>query len=146
MRYGSDSLGYVRATHQLDLATRESVWTWYLPLTDSDESAVRRALLEAPWEHWRDRALADLRYAHPEIDELVTRVDVWRWGHAMVKPVPGFLWGPERRRAAEPFGGLHFAHSDVAGLPLFEEAHWSGARAAEEVLAARGLEFESLLG
>lgn len=143
--YQSASLGYVDATHQLDKEGAERVWTWYLPLVDADERATRAALLEAPWEHWRDLCLADLRRAHADIDACVTRLDVWRWGHAMVKPVPGFLWGDARARASEPVGRIHFAHTDLAGMALFEEAQWAGVRAAEEVLAVRGVSFESWL-
>ena len=38
----------------------------------------------------------DLRMlaAHPDIAPRVRRLEVMRWGHAMVRPTPGFLWGP----------------------------------------------------
>jgi hypothetical protein len=42
-------------------------------------------------------------------------------------------------------GDVHFAHSDLSGLPLFEEAQWHGIRAAEEILAKRAVRTESLL-
>ena len=144
--HGSPSLGYVDATHQLDRMDRsDAVWTWYFPLVNPDSRAARVELQALPWEHWRDVVLDDLRLAHPDIDECVQRIDVWRWGHAMVRPVPGFLWGDARERAARPVGAVHFAHSDLSGMALFEEAHWQGVRAAEEVLRARGVDFESLL-
>jgi hypothetical protein len=143
--YESDSLGYVDAGHQVDSASGETVWTWYLPVVDRDEPAARAVMLEAPWERWRDLVMADLRRAHPDIEECVTRIDVHRWGHGMVKPLPGFLWDGDRERAARPLGRIHFAHSDLGGLPLFEEAHWAGCRAAEEILSARGVAHESLL-
>lgn len=143
----SRSLGYVDACHQLDrMGERSTVWTWYLPITDSDEGAARRELLARPWESWRDAILADLRQAHPDIDEVVTDIEVWRWGHGMVKPTPGTLWrSGDRQRAAAPVGRVHFAHSDLSGIALFEEAHWQGTRAAEEVLAGLGIATESLL-
>ena len=112
---------------------------------DPDEARTREDMLQIPWEGWRDRVLGDLRRAHPDLDECVTRLDVWRWGHAMVKPVPGMVFGEDRRRAARPIGDLHFAHCDLSAMALFEEAHWQGVRAAEEVLEARGVEFASLL-
>jgi hypothetical protein len=37
-----------------------------------------------------------------------------------------------------PWRGIHFAHSELSGMALFEEAFYHGVRAAEEVLAARG--------
>ena len=66
------------------------------------------------------------------------RLDVVRWGHAMVRPKPGFIWSSARRQAAKPYRGIHFAGADLSGLPLFEEALYHGVRAAEEVLTARG--------
>jgi len=35
-------------------------------------------------------------------------------------------------------GHEHFAHSDLSGVALFEEAFYHGLRAAEEILAERG--------
>jgi hypothetical protein len=55
----------------------------------------------------------------------------------MVRPVPGFIWGEARQQAQVPVNGsLHFAHSELGGLALFEEANWHGVRAAEAVLDA----------
>ena len=35
---------------------------------------------------------------------------------------------------------LHFAHSDLGGLALFEEANWFGVKAAERALKGLGRE------
>ena len=43
-----------------------------------------------------------------------------------------------RGRMTRPLGRVHFAHTDLSGLALFEEAHDHGVRAAEEVLTALG--------
>ena len=67
------------------------------------------------------------------------------WGHAMIRPVPGFVWGPARRAAAAPRGPIRFAHSDMSGLSLFEEAQYHGVRAAEEVMRDLGHPFSSSL-
>ena len=61
---------------------------------------------------------------------------MFRWGHAMVRPVPGFMWGKARARLAAPLGRIHLAHSDLSGMSLFEEAAYRGATAAETVLRA----------
>jgi monoamine oxidase len=143
--YDSPSLGYVVATHQCDRTAPGSVWTWYRPYCGPDPSAERAVVRDTPWEGWRDAVVSDLRRAHPRFQDHVERIDVWRWGHAMVRPEPGFVWGEARRRAARPVGPVHFAGTDLGGLPLFEEAQWSGVRAAEEVLAALGVPFESSL-
>jgi hypothetical protein len=65
----------------------------------------------------------------------VRTIDVMLWGHGMIRPAPGFLWGPDRRRAAEPAGNVFFAHSDLSGISIFEEALHRGFRAAERALS-----------
>jgi hypothetical protein len=137
--YDSPSLGYVVATHQRGVDHGPTVLTYYYPLCDADPHAARTRLLSAGWAEWAEVALTDLSRAHPDIRDLCTRLDVMRWGHAMIKPKPGFLQGRARREAAIPFRGIHFAHADLSGVALFEEAFDQGLRAAEEVLAACGL-------
>jgi hypothetical protein len=75
---------------------------------------------------------------------LTRRLDVMRWGHAMIRPRVGFQWGGARLKAQQPFRSIHFANTDLSGVALFEEAFDHGLRAAEEVLAARGVKSESL--
>jgi phytoene dehydrogenase-like protein len=144
--HGSRSLGYVVATHQSDRhggPPGATVWTWYLSLTDADERAAHRWLAGLTWREAADLVVTDLRRAHPDVEACITRLDVWRWGHAMIRPRPGFVFSDLRRRASEPIGDVHFAHSDLSGLPLVEEAQWHGVRAAEEILARREVPFES---
>jgi hypothetical protein len=132
--YDSPSLGYVSATHQALDDHGPTQWTWYYPLTDDDPAAARQRLLDGDWEHWAEFALADLEQAHPDIRPLVERLDLMRWGHAMIQPRVGFHAHPARARAAEPWRNIHFAHSDLSGIALFEEAFDQGMRAAGEIL------------
>ncbi|MBI5068099.1 MAG: FAD-dependent oxidoreductase [Deltaproteobacteria bacterium] len=146
--HGSRSLGYVVATHQVDRhggPPGATVWTWYLSLTARDAGEAHRWLLGLSWREAAELVVADLRRAHPDIEQCIERLDVWRWGHAMIRPRPGFVFGPLRRGAAEPLGDVHFAHTDLSGLPLAEEAQWHGIRAAEEILARRRVRTDSLL-
>ena len=78
--------------------------------------------------------LTDLEQAHPDIRELTTRLDIFRWGHAMIRPKPGFLSSHQRREAARSDGRIHFANTDLSGIALFEEAFSHGCRAADEVI------------
>jgi hypothetical protein len=141
----SRSLGYVAATHQALIDYGPTVFTWYLPLCDDDPRAARQTLLDGGRDEWAEAALTDLEAAHPDIRSLATRVDVMRWGHAMVRAVPGSVWGGGRARASRPYRGIAFAHSDLSGLPLFEEAFDRGTRAAEWALRELGYESESIL-
>ena len=142
--YESPSLGYVVSGHQRGADHGPTVLTYYHPMAEQDSNRARQRLLSATRDEWADAVLADLGRAHPDLGALTTQLDVMRWGHAMVKPQPGFIWGGARRRAAEPLRGIHFAHSDLSGVALFEEAFDHGIRAAEEVLASRGIPFEPL--
>jgi hypothetical protein len=133
--HDSPSLGYVNATHQRGRDHGPSVWTYYLPMTDADPRAGRTRLLEPSWGEWRDAILGDLSRAHPDLGRHVEKIDVWRWGHAMVQPRVGVVWGQARRRAALPVGAIHFAHTDLSGVALCEEAFFHGIRAADECLS-----------
>lgn len=138
--YDSPSLGYVNASHQTGRDHGPTVVTYYYPLCDDDPKAARRRLYAAGRDEWADVALADLERVHPDIRDLATRVDVVRWGHAMARPSPGFFFGKNGARlaAATPFRGVHFAHTELSGIALFEEAFFHGLRAADEVLASLG--------
>lgn len=137
--YQSPSLGYVVATHQsLTSRPKKTVLTYYHPLSDEDPQAARRSAFDRRYEDWRKIILKDLVRVHPGIEEKVERIDVWIWGHGMIRPTPGFIWGEDRARAQRPWGNVFFAHSDMSGISIFEEAHYWGCRAAEDVLKRLG--------
>jgi phytoene dehydrogenase-like protein len=129
--YGSSSLGYVNAAHQLLGAERlPTVWTWYHAVVDRAPKAAREWMAARPWSGWRDDVLQDLTRAHPDIADCVARIDVMRWGHAMARPTPGVLGRVDALERWEPAPRLLVAHADLSGLSLFEEAQWHGVRAA----------------
>jgi glycine/D-amino acid oxidase-like deaminating enzyme len=138
--YDSPSLGYVVATHQRGLDHGPTMLTYYYPFCDTDPQTVRAKLLAMDWQTCADIVLTDLRRPHPHLHHLVERLDVMRWGHAMIRPQPGFVWSEARRKAALPFRGIHFANTDLSGVALFEEAFYHGVRAAEEVLGVQSPE------
>ncbi len=142
--YGSQALGYVVADHQTRQAYREkpSVLVYYLPFVE-DIDLARRKLLEEGHSYWVNVIMQDLLVAHPDLERFVTRIDVYRWGHAMIRPRPGIIWGRQSVVRRERFGNVYFASCDATGLPLFEEACFSGIRAAEQVLERLGRTFES---
>jgi protoporphyrinogen oxidase len=135
--YESPSLGYVVATHQRGLDHGPTIFTYYYPMCAQNPREGREKLLAMDWHSCADVTLTDLSRAHPQIRSLVERLDVMRWGHAMIRPRPGFMWGAARRAAAKPYRGIHFANTDLGGVALFEEAFYHGTRAAAEVLALR---------
>ncbi len=130
----SESLGYVTATHQSGRDHGPTVLTYYWPWCDADVRAARERMLRITWPEAVEHILADLSPAHRGLRELIERIDVMRWGHAMIRPTPGFVWSDARRQASAPWGGLHFANTDLSGLALCEEAFFHGTRAAKEVV------------
>jgi protoporphyrinogen oxidase len=144
--YDSPALGYVVATHQ-SLATRmkKTVLTYYHAMVWGPPVQERTRLLQTSWAEWADFILRDLSKPHPEIRELITHLDIFRWGHAMVQPRVGFIWGEARKQAGQPRGNIYFAHSDLSGFSIFEEAQYRGVLAAERVLKKLGIAYSSFL-
>ena len=132
--FDSQSLGYVVATHQAGMDYGPTILTWYYPYCDANARGLREQLLKATWADLAEVVLTDLQRPHPEIRSLVTRLDIFRWGHAMIRPKPGFITSPQRREARQPDGRIHFANTDLSGIALFEEAFDHGCRAADEVI------------
>lgn len=135
--YDSPGLGYVVATHQLIRRHLPgTVLTYYRAFHDLAPAAGRQQLLATSRETWAEGILAELSRPLPNIRQLTTRLDVFRHGHAMRRPVPGSLWGGAGPRLADYRGGrIHLAHADLSGFSLFEEAQYRGIRAADRVLA-----------
>ncbi len=135
----SPALGYVVATHQHLKSTRgASVLTYYMPLSDEPPKAARQRLVDTPWRSWADAIMLDLSFPHADIRNITTRLDVWRNAHAMTRPEPGVLWGGAdgniaRDQLFKAPERIHFAHSDLSGLSLFEEANFHGVRAGQAV-------------
>lgn len=131
--YQSPALGYVVSTHQEGPERGPTVLTYYYPLIDSDPNVARRRLLSLGWQEWAEVVLSDLERAHPGLRNITQRVDIARYGHGMVRSTPGRIWDGRRAMAAQPVGRVHFAHSDLSGVALFEEAFDRGLKAAEQV-------------
>lgn len=142
----SDSLGYVVATHQsLDETPGPTVLTYYHPLSGEPPATARKRLLSTPLEDWQRLVRDDLLRTNPDLDGTIRRIDIWRWGHAMVRPVPDYFWSGAREAAAAPKPPLFFAHADLSGLSLFEEANYRGTLAAEHAMAHLAIPHTSLL-
>jgi protoporphyrinogen oxidase len=143
--YESPSLGYVATTYQRGLDHGPALLTYYYALCDQNPRIARARLLEVERDGWAEIALSDLERAHPGLRSQTSRIDVMRWGHAMILPRPRFIWGGAREAAATAYRGIHFAHSDLSGLPLLEEAFYRGTLAAEQVLEEIGKDIQSVL-
>ena len=131
--YGGRGLGYVDAMHQsLRPYAGATVVTAYHAL----EAAERPQLLADDPAPWRDRVLQDLALMHPDIRRRAQRIDLTRWGHAMAVPRPGVQRHPALQALRRQRGRVRFAHADLAGCSVFEEAFTAGCEVA--LPAARG--------
>ena len=133
----SPALGYVDAMHQ---STRPhagpTVLTVYWALGgDSLQqlSAQRARLLGEPWSAWADAVVQNLAQTHPDLPAKAKRIDLMRYGHAMSIPAPGVRSSPALRSLAQAGGRLRFAHSDLSGYSVFEEAFFHGHRVGSDV-------------
>jgi len=131
----SPTLGYVDATHQSLKTYRErTVWTFYWALCDGTPAENRKFLLSTNWTNWKEAILQDLERVHSDIRRCVTRIDIMRMGHAMVRPAVGAIFSEDRLRLKRRSGRLVFANSDLSGISIFEEAQYHGIEAAKYVL------------
>jgi hypothetical protein len=140
-------LGYVVANHSDGLdrrgpnaareAQRPHVITYYRSLgTDRASLAPARSrLLASGPELWREEVFKALERMHSGIRKWCSSIHLHRWGHAMVRPEAGLLFGEELESLARPIGRVRPCATDLSGIALFEEAFYRGRRAAREALA-----------
>ncbi len=138
----SPALGYVDAMHQ---STRPhagpTVLTayWALGGDSVDQLLKQRArLMNEPWSAWADAVIADAARAHPDLKSKIRQVDLMRYGHAMAVPSPGVRSSAALLALAAPLtrSRVHFAHADLSGYSVFEEALGQGVAAARRVSAS----------
>jgi hypothetical protein len=133
--YGAASVGYINANHQDLGGGSEKVISCYLPLVSDDPDSTRRQMHRQSFGYWLRRFVDELSAAHGDIGRYITHADIWIWGHGMIAPAPGLMNSDQLRRAAAPVNDqLFFAHTDLSGISIFEEAFYQGIRAADEVL------------
>jgi len=125
--YGHDDLGYVDARHQAtNPLPGPTVLTHYQALP-----AGQRAALQAGEAHtWAHQVLGTLDALHPDLRGKLRRIEMARHGHAMSVPVPGLRSHPALAALRAMRGRVRFAHADLAGYSVFEEAYTAGVEVA----------------
>jgi hypothetical protein len=133
--FGSPGLGYVDAGHQdLRPDRPRTLLTAYRALPEGDRSA----LLTRSAQAWTQQLLDELGGLHPDLSRQLAEADLMRYGHAMAIPSPGLRGHPARPALRQLSGRLQWAHADLAGTSVFEEACAAGAEAAQRCLRALG--------
>jgi phytoene dehydrogenase-like protein len=143
VRYGSPALGYIDAEHQAlrgfePDGPRSLTFYWALPTDLGNPAVARRHALASTYDEWLTLVLTELDLMHPGLAAQVQAAELWVWGHGMVAPTPGYVWGTARQQARQPHlgGRVHLAHTDLSGVSVFEEAFHQGQRAARAVVQA----------
>jgi hypothetical protein len=132
--YGSDGLGYIYDQHQnIDQILGEKVITYYRSFSTNDCRKARKKLYALKEDQLKNLVLDDLKKAHPLIEDFIIEMQFHKIGHAMIAPVPNQIFG--KQEAKQPIDGkIFFAHSDLSGISIFEEAFYQGMRTAQEML------------
>ncbi|MEN9867353.1 MAG: hypothetical protein RL748_2943 [Pseudomonadota bacterium] len=135
--YSEPGLGFVVSTHQ-DIRQQppaKTVFSCYIALSDKPPKEARTWLEQASSTELLELASRDLRAAYgSQLASCVERVDITLRGHAMAVPLPGFRSNAGLRALRELTGPILFAHADLSGFSVFEEAAWWGYRAAHQIL------------
>ena len=131
--YAAQGLGYVDAMHQ---STRPHAGPTVLSsyMSWGTQPTHRAALLNEPWSGAAARVVGELAQAHPDLPAKLRRIDLMRYGHAMSVPLPGVRGSAALRALGNLSGRVKFAHADLSGYSVFEEAHFHGLRAAAALL------------
>ncbi|WP_144107235.1 FAD-dependent oxidoreductase [Paraburkholderia sp. BCC1886] len=132
--YHGPGLGYVVSTHQLIRLSppQRSVFSAYQALDVRTPDETRRWLVAARAEDLREQAAIDLFPAYGrDLWRHAAALEVTVRGHAMATPDVGFLSRPGLNALREVDGPVLFAHADLSGMSLFEEASYWGVLAAQ---------------
>ncbi|MBI5365613.1 MAG: FAD-dependent oxidoreductase, partial [Planctomycetes bacterium] len=130
--------------------SRPNVITLYAPRRysgmtgDEQGKAGRTELYTTPFAVYEKQVLDDLaRLLGPwgfDPARDVAGITLYRWGHAMVIPYPGFSHpvngegDPPCATATRPLGRIAFAHTDRGGMPYIESSVAHARAAVDELL------------
>ncbi|PKK89460.1 MAG: hypothetical protein CVV64_14365 [Candidatus Wallbacteria bacterium HGW-Wallbacteria-1] len=137
--HDSWTLGYVNNQHMEKGRSPDKphILSMYAALA-GNTMRERMELLTYGWDYWARLTVWELMKAHPDIIDYIEKLDIWKWGHPMLQPKVGHVWGADRAGLLKPFGRIRMGHADVCGIPVFEEVTYRGFQIAEEILAELG--------
>ena len=136
--YQGPTLGYINSTHQhISMAMPEkTVFTSYRVLENKTPNEMRDWLrYQVTKDELMMLATEDLEklYGREFVNRIV-HADLTVRGHAMASPTPGFLQNQGLLNLRNHRSRLLFAHSDLSGYSIFEEASWWGIQAANGII------------
>ncbi|WP_426062707.1 NAD(P)-binding protein [Flavobacterium sp. DSP2-3-1] len=134
--YGAKGLGYIYDQHQsLQQVQSKKVITYYYSFSSSDVKKSRKDLYYKKDAHWKQLVFDDLKIAHPNIESVTEEINIHLLGHGMISPVPGFIFGTAKEEASQNIDSkIFFAHSDLSGISIFEEAFHQGINVVNQII------------
>jgi len=134
--FKGQGLGYIYDQHQsLKQLQEKTVITYYHSFSSSDSKKTRKAVYQKSKGYWKEFVLSDLKIAHPDIESYVEEINIHILGHGMISPIPGFIFGAAKSQAMQNIDrSIYFAHSDLSGISIFEEAFHQGIAAVNQML------------
>ena len=135
--HAGEGLGYVVSTHQLIRVARphRTSFTAYRTLDHASPEMIRSVMQMTDRKTLLELAACDLNLAYgKDLWPYLTDVCITVRGHAMASPQPGYLSNPGLLALREGGSRILFAHSDLSGYSVFEEAAWWGYQAALKLL------------
>jgi hypothetical protein len=135
--YQGQGLGYVVATHQWIRVAKpdRTAFTAYTALDFDQAKQVRYWLRTATQDQLLEKASSDLISIYgDQFWQSVERVNITVRGHAMASPTLNHLQNKGLLALQQHRSRVLFAHSDLSGYSIFEEAAWWGYQAAQSIL------------
>ena len=77
----------------------------------------------------------ELKLAHPHFEEMVEEIYFHKLGHGMISPVLNSVFSEKKEFLKKDIDNkIFFAHTDLSGISIFEEAFHQGIVAAKKML------------
>lgn len=134
--FEGNGLGYVYNQHQnLEQSVSNKVITYYHSLESDNSLKDRKMLYTKNAEYWKQFVVDDLKIAHPDIEHYIEEIVIHKIGHGMISPKPGFIKSVNLKKMNESINEkIYFAHTDLVGISIFEEAFHQGINVVNEIL------------
>jgi hypothetical protein len=136
VKFGEKGLGYINNQHQLLSQDQQKVLlTYYYSFFEGQASENRKLVAEWSEQDTQSFIINELKKMHPKIEEHIESIDYKFLGHGMIAPVVNFIWKDRLQDFVEIWKGIHFCHTDMSGISIFEEAFHQGHKAALRALS-----------
>ena len=135
--YNGLGLGYIYNQHQhLNQINENKVISYYYSFNDIDTNKSREKLYHSTEEELKSIVISDLKKAHHYIEEHILNIEFHKLGHGMICPIPNYIHSENLKTLNQSIDNkIFFAHSDLTGISIFEEAFHQGIKAAKNILS-----------